>query len=248
MLASSNIDPAQVPTPLPIEFHEVTYAHGGVSALAQVSVRIEAGAPTVLIGPNGSGKTTFLRLAMGLLSPTSGHLLWAGLAPSPSTRQAFVFQHPTMLRRTVAGNVRYALRAAQVARPLHVRRIDELLSLVGLESLADRPARHLSGGERQRLALARALARAPQVLFLDEPTASLDPAATKFVEDLLRTVVAQGIKIVIATHDLGEARRLGGDVIMLHRGRLIEHGPAAAFFTSPHSREAAAFLAGELLV
>ena len=248
MVASPDGYPLQGSTALPIEFFEVSYVHGSVGALRQLTVRIDAGAPTVLVGPNGSGKTTFLRLAMGLLSATSGHVHWAGRTASHDMRKAFVFQHPIMLRRSVAGNVLYALRAAAVPRHLHAGRSEELLSLVGLEALAGRPARRLSGGERQRLALARALAREPQVLFLDEPTASLDPAATKFVEDLLRTVVSRGIKIVIATHDLGEARRLAGDVIMLHRGRLIERGCAAEFFASPRSREAASFLAGELLV
>ena len=127
-------------------------------------------------------------------------------------------------------------------------RIDELLALVGLGQLADRPARRLSGGEQQRLALARALARDPAILFLDEPTASLDPAATKAIEDIVRAVSQRGIKVVMSTHDLGEARRLAGDIVMLHRGRVIETGPAASFFNTPRTGEAKNVLAGELLV
>ena len=124
----------------------------------------------------------------------------------------------------------------------------ELLALVGLTDLGDRPARKLSGGEQQRLALARALAKDPQVLFLDEPTASLDPAATKSVEDLIRDIAARGIKVVMSTHDLGEARRLAGDVVLMHRGRIVEASDARTFFNNPKTEEAHRFVAGELLV
>jgi len=233
---------------LPIEFRDVSYGRAGTRVLDGMSISIMAGAPTVLVGPNGSGKTTFLRLVMGLLTPQAGQMLWAGRPQCPVTRLAFVFQRPMMLRRTVAENIRYALRAARASRERESARIDELLALVGLEALGRRPARSLSGGEQQRVALARALARNPDVLLLDEPTASLDPAATKIVEDLLRAVAADGIKIILSTHDLGEARRLAGDIIMLHRGRLLEHGPASRFFNAPVTREAAVFLAGELLL
>jgi tungstate transport system ATP-binding protein len=153
-----------------------------------------------------------------------------------------------MLRRSAAANVRYALAAAGVERTRRERRTDELLDLVGLRHAAGRPARRLSAGEQQRLALARALARDPDVLFLDEPTASLDPASTKAMEDLVRTVSDGGIKVVMSTHDLAEARRLAGEVMLLHRGRLVEAGPAAAFFDAPRSEAARKFIAGELLV
>jgi len=128
------------------------------------------------------------------------------------------------------------------------RRAMELLSLVDLEGLGDRPARRLSGGEQQRLAIARALARKPRLLFLDEPTASLDPAATKGIEELVRSVSASGVKVVMATHDLGEARRLAGDIVLLHRGVIVERAAADQFFGAPATREAQAFLAGELLL
>ena len=129
------------------------------------------------------------------------------------------------------------------------RRANELLSLVDLEGVGNRPARRLSGGEQQRLALARALARKPRVLFLDEPTASLDPAATKEIEELIRTVSARGVKVVKATHDVGEARRLAGDIVLLHRGMVVEtYAAADQFFRSPATREGRTFLAGELLL
>jgi tungstate transport system ATP-binding protein len=233
---------------LPIRFSEVGLLAGGVTILSDVSIAFSAGPPTVLIGPNGSGKTTLLRAAMGLLRPSRGRICWGGREVSPPTRRAIMFQHPVMLRRSVAANIRYALAAAGVPRSARERRVAELLSLVGLDAFAGRPARRLSGGERQRLSLARALARDPAVLFLDEPTASLDPAATKTIEDLIQAISARGIKVVMATHDLGEAKRLAGEIVLLHRGRIIENGPAHEFFAAPASEYAKKFINGELLV
>ena len=218
-----------------IRFEEVTITAGAVTVLDRLSLILAAGEPTVLIGPNGAGKSTVLRAAMGLLQPTAGRIVRDG-----EPRRAIVFQRPTMLRRTVEANIRYAMVGADRTR--------ELLALVGLEHAATRPARRLSGGEQQRLALARALARDPSVLFLDEPTASLDPGSTKAVEDVIRAVSARGIKVVMSTHDLGEARRLAGEVVLLHRGRLVEAAAASRFFDAPQTREARTFIAGELLV
>ncbi|MGD9880160.1 MAG: ATP-binding cassette domain-containing protein [Reyranella sp.] len=233
---------------LPIRFDNVTIATGNATMLDRVTFTISAGAPTVLIGPNGAGKTTLLRAAMGLVAPVRGTITWQGRDHVPPVRRAIVFQRPTMLRRSTAANIRYALRAARIARDRHDEVIDKLLALVGLEHAAERPARRLSAGEQQRLALARALARAPDVLFLDEPTASLDPASTKAIEDVIRTVSQRGIKVLLSTHDLGEARRLGGEVVLLHRGRVVEAAAAADFFESPLTDEARRFIAGELLV
>jgi tungstate transport system ATP-binding protein len=233
---------------LPICFSGVGIVSSGVAILDDVSLTFSAGAPTLLIGPNGSGKTTLLRAAMGLLPVSRGRVTWGGREVSPPTRRAIMFQHPVMLRRSAAANVHYALAAAGVARAEREPRIVELLTLVGLESRAGRPARRLSGGEQQRLSLARALARDPAVLLLDEPTASLDPAATKTIEDLVRAISARGIKVVMATHDLGEAKRLAGDIVLLHRGRIIESGPAERFFAAPATDDAKRFLAGELLI
>ncbi len=233
---------------LPIRFENVTVAAGAVTILDRITLTLMPGPPTVLIGPNGSGKSTLLRAAMGLVRPSQGRITWGGREDVPPTRRAVVFQRPAMLRRTASGNIRYALRASGIARAEYKDRIGELLALVGLEHLTDRPARRLSGGEQQRLALARALARDPVVLFLDEPTASLDPAATKAIEDVIRAVSQRGIKVVMATHDLGEARRLAGEIVMLHRGRVIETGPASSFFNTPQTGEAQTFIAGDLLV
>lgn len=233
---------------LPILFAGVDIRRGTTVLLRNLSFTISAGPPTVLIGPNGSGKSTLLRAAMGLLEPTSGGITWGGrTVPSPTGR-AIVFQRPVMLRRSCAGNLEYALAAAGVIGADRKSRLAELLRIVGLEALADRPARRLSGGEQQRLALARALSRNPAVLFLDEPTASLDPAATKAIEDLVRAVSKTGVKVVMATHDLGEARRLAGEVLLLHRGELVESHPAQKFFADPCTDAAKRFIAGELLI
>jgi len=233
---------------LPLMLLDVTVVARDVTILGSISLKLEAGPPTVLVGPNGSGKTTLLRLAMGLIPPSRGLVTWNGREHSPPKRRAILFQRPAMLRRSSIGNVRYALAAADVPRPARAGRAAELLADVGLTGLERRPARRLSGGEQQRLALARTLARDPDVLFLDEPTASLDPAATKSIEDIVRKVTARGVKVVMSTHDLGQAKRLAGDIVFLHRGRLLDHGPAADFFAAPRSEEARKFIAGELLV
>jgi tungstate transport system ATP-binding protein len=235
-------------TDLPIRFDIVTVASRTAVLLDRVTLQIEAGGPTVFIGPNGSGKTTLLRTAMGLLVPTQGRITWGGRERSQPIQRAFVFQRPAMLRRSAGANLRYALRTAGIAEPRRADRTRELLALVGLEGFDRRPARRLSGGEQQRLALARALARDPAVLFLDEPTASLDPASTKAIEDVIRAVAASGIKIVMSTHDLGEARRLAGEIVLLHRGRVIERAAAVDFLNAPKTEEARRFVAGELLV
>jgi tungstate transport system ATP-binding protein len=239
---------SQHATDLPIEFSEVQIRARDTKILDGVTLTIGSGPPTVLIGPNGSGKTTLLRAAMGLTRPSEGRITWGGQHELPPLRRAIVFQRPVMLRRGCAANLRYALAAAGVPRDKRTQRVATLLRLVGLEGFESRPARRLSGGEQQRLALARALAREPDVLFLDEPTASLDPAATKTIEDIVRAVCLQGVKVVMSTHDLGEARRLAGDIVLLHRGSVVESGPAERFFAGPATQEARRFLAGELLL
>jgi tungstate transport system ATP-binding protein len=233
---------------LPIAFEDVSIIAGAVTILDRITLSLAPGAPTVLIGPNGSGKTTLLRAAMGLIAPSRGRVTWGGQETAPPTRRAIMFQRPTMLRRSANGNIRYALKAARVPRSERNARIAELLALVGLEGLGERPGRRMSGGEQQRLALARALALDPAVLFLDEPAAGLDPAATKAFEDVIRAVAERGIKVVMSTHDLGEARRLAGDIVLLHRGRVVETRAASAFFTTPQTDAAQKFIAGDLLV
>jgi tungstate transport system ATP-binding protein len=233
---------------LPVVLAGVSLQAGKTLILDCLSLMIAPGAPTLIVGPNGSGKTSLLRLCMGLTLPSSGRVTWGGQADSKPVRRAILFQRPVMLRRTVAANVAYAL--AQAGTPRHARasRIAALLERVGLSDLARRPARRLSGGEQQRLALARALARDPEILLLDEPTANLDPAATRSVEEIVAMAAQSGIKIVMASHDLGQVRRLAGDVIFLVRGALCERGHAADFLDHPTTPEAAAFLRGDLVI
>src|SRR5712692_963247 len=233
---------------LPLMLDDVSFVARDVNVVRQISLAIVAGAPTVLVGPNGAGKSTLIRLAMGLIAPTAGRITWGGRGETDGKRRAMVFQRPVMLRRSAAANVAYALKAAGVPRADRVPRVSTLLARVGLAPLAERPARRLSGGEQQRLALARALARDPEILFLDEPTANLDPAATKAVEDIIVQVAAAGVKIVLATHDLGEARRLAGEVVFMVRGRVRERAPAKLFFAGPATYEAQAFLSGDLVI
>jgi tungstate transport system ATP-binding protein len=233
---------------LPVMFIDVRITAGAVTILDGVTLTISPGPPTALIGPNGAGKTTLLRAAMGLVRASSGLITWGGREASDPRHRAIMFQRPAMLRRSAGANVRYALAAADVPRSKRHERATALLAEVGLAGFDRRPARRLSGGEQQRLALARALAREPGILFLDEPAASLDPAATKGVEDIVRAASARGVKVVMSTHDLGQARRLAGNVVLMHRGRLIEDTPAAQFFTTPSTEEARKFVAGELLI
>jgi tungstate transport system ATP-binding protein len=232
---------------LPIELDQVVFAVGDRRIIDGVSLRLEAGPRTVIVGPNGAGKSVFLRLCHGLLRPTSGTIRWTSLEPPGGPRrQAMVFQRPVLLRRTALANVAYALAIGGVPRAQRISRALDALRRVGLERLAHRSARVLSGGEQQRLALARAWALSPEVLFLDEPTASLDPGATHEIEKGIAAMRESGTKIVLVTHNLGQARRLGDEILFLHQGRIAERAPVARFFKQPASREAAQFLEGEL--
>jgi tungstate transport system ATP-binding protein len=225
---------------LPLRLASVVYAAGGQAIIDGVTLDIGAGPSTVILGANGAGKSVLMRLMHGLLRPSSGTVSWN--AGDWRRRQAMVFQRPIMLRRSALANVVYAVKLAGQQENLAM----EALKEVGLEHVADRPARVLSGGEQQRLALARAWALHPEVLFLDEPTASLDPSATREIETVIRAFDAAGTKIVMATHNLGQARRLGDEVIYLHQGRVLERAPADEFFARPATTEAAAFIKGQL--
>jgi tungstate transport system ATP-binding protein len=244
---SADMDMRALRSLLPLELDQVVFAVGNRRIIDGVSLRLEAGPRTVIVGPNGAGKSVLLRLCHGLLNPTSGTIRWASLEPPGGPRrQAMVFQRPVLLRRTAVANVAYALAIAGVPRVQRMARALDALRRVGLGHLAKHPARVLSGGEQQWLALARAWALSPEVLFLDEPTASLDPGATQEIEKGIAAVHASGTKIVLVTHNLGQARRLGDEILFLHQGRIAERAPADRFFKQPASREAAQFLEGEL--
>jgi tungstate transport system ATP-binding protein len=229
---------------LPIVLDGVWVERRGAVLLRDVNLRIEPGEMALFIGPNGAGKSTLLRLMHGLVSPARGTISWGGAAAPPPS-QAMVFQRPVLLRRSVAANVDYALRCAGVTRPARAGRILTALDAAGLATQARQRARTLPGGEQQRLALARAWATHPQVLFLDEPTASLDPAATRSVEAMVQAIHAQGTTVVMSTHNLAQARRLAQRVGFLDAGRVTEITAVDRFFHSPCSPQAAAFLEGE---
>lgn len=235
-------------TDLPVMLDRVSVRAGATTIIDRLTLTLTSGSPTLVIGPNGAGKSTLLRLCMGLAAPTEGRITWGGRSDAKPTRRAFVFQRPVMLRRTAAANIAYGLTHADYPREKIAARTAELLERVGLPDLALRPARRLSGGEQQRLALARALARDPELLLLDEPTASLDPAATRGVEEIVRDAAQSGIKIVMASHDLGQVRRLAGDVVFMVRGTVRERAPAEDFLKAPSTQEAAAFVRGDLVV
>jgi len=200
---------------------------------------------SVILGPNGSGKTVLLRLLSGLLTPAAGSIDWGG-RPQPDGRLAMVFQHPALLRLSVFRNVEFALAAQGEGRAARRARTLAVLERVGLAHRVDASARLLSGGERQRLALARAWVLRPRMLLLDEPTASLDPSATEAVERIIREIRTDGAKILMTTHNLGQAQRLADDVVFLADGRVQEHAPVRRFFSQPQSPAARAFLQGEL--
>ena len=231
---------------LPIRCRDAGVVRDGTRLVSAVDLTIERGTFTAVLGPNGAGKSTLLRMLHGLAAPSNGTIEWGAHDRRPAG-QAMVFQKAVLLRRSAAKNIRYALHLAGVRGAEAESRIAEALADVGLRAIADRSARVLSGGEQQRLALARAWALRPEVMFLDEPTASLDPKATRAVEDIVRDIHARGMTVVMSTHNLAQAKRLATDVLFLSEGRQVEHTPASRFFTSPRTSEAAAFLEGERL-
>ncbi|MCP4329970.1 MAG: ATP-binding cassette domain-containing protein [Alphaproteobacteria bacterium] len=236
-------------TILPLSLERLTFDAGGKAILHELTARFGADERTVILGPNGAGKSVLLRICHGLLKPTSGAVRWEGAIGRPNTahEQAMVFQRPVMLRRSAYANVDYALSLRGVPRERRRERVLDALAHTGLSRLADQHARVMSGGEQQRLALARVWALHPQVVFLDEPTANLDPQASRQVERIIDAIHETGSKIIMTTHDLGQARRLSDEVLFLHQGRVLERSPSAAFFDEPATAEAGAFMRGELL-
>ena len=235
---------------MPLELRRLSYEANGKRVIDRVDLTVDEPGITVIMGPNGAGKSVLMRLMHGLLLPTGGEVLWGGTRMSRelARRQAMVFQKPVLLRRSAAANIGYALGLRGVARGDRAVRVGDALKLAGLQTRASAPARVLSGGEQQRLCLARALSLEPDILLLDEPTASLDPASTLSIEELLIDAQRRGIKIIVVTHDVGQARRLAREILFLHHGRVVEHQPAKSFFDAPESETARAFLTGGLVL
>ncbi|MEO8485066.1 MAG: ATP-binding cassette domain-containing protein [Betaproteobacteria bacterium] len=232
---------------LPLVVDDVSFVARGRGILDRVSLRLDAGTRTVVLGANGAGKSVLLRVMHGLIAPTAGAVRWhAPETPGAPRRQAMVFQRPVLFRRSAIGNLRFALAVAGVPPGERESRARHALERAGLASIANQPARVLSGGEQQRLALARAGMLEPEVLFLDEPTANLDPGATREIERTIQAIHDAGTKVVMVTHNLGQAERLADEILFIHGGRLAERATAATFFRSPATVEAAAYLEGEL--
>lgn len=230
---------------LPVVVEDLRLAFGGQPLLCGISLTIETPGVTVIMGPNGAGKSLLLRCLHGLLTPTGGTIRWGehSVTPALQRRQAMVFQRPVLLRRSVLANLHFAQKTRQIIDDANAF---ALLRAMRLHDISERPARKLSGGEQQRLALARALATRPDVLFLDEPTASLDPASTRIIEDTVTAAAAQGLKVVFVTHNVHQAQRLANDVVFLADGKVCEHRPSANFFAAPSSPQADAYLTGRL--
>ncbi len=242
------IDFADQSAPSPaIALDNLVLVRGGRRVIDGLSMTLGKQGTTALMGPNGAGKSLTLRLIAGLVAPDSGQIDF--LDGRPAAREmAVVFQKPILLRRSVRANLDHALRTYGVARSERPKRMAALLALGQLEALAERPARVLSGGEQQRVAMVRALAANPRYLLLDEPTVSLDPQSTAAIESLVKQAAGRGVRVILVTHDPGQAARLADDIRFLHQGRMLEAAAAPAFFQSPRSPEAKAYLAGDLLI
>jgi tungstate transport system ATP-binding protein len=232
---------------LPLRVEGLEVRRRGRRLLGPVSLAIEGAGSTVVMGPNGSGKTTLLQTLHGLTRPSAGRIQWACDEVAARPLQAFVFQTPVILRRSVLDNIAFPLLLKGESRKVARAAAEEWAARIGLSDAVDQMAPQLSGGEKQKLALARALIRRPEILFLDEPCANLDGRSTGEIEKLLKEASEAGTRIVIATHDFAQARRLAGEVIFLHNGLIIESGPRSQLLEAPESPEARAFIRGELL-
>lgn len=230
---------------LPLSIRELRYEVAQRSILDGLNLDLSDDGITAILGPNGAGKSVLLRVLCGLLTPTGGKIEFAHTA-SPQRQVTMVFQKPMILRTSVLDNVALALKPRGIGRHQRRELAAEYLDRVGLLDRAQDAARHLSGGEAQRLALARAWLTRPRLLLLDEPTASLDPSATAEVERIVRQIRTDGTRILMVTHNLGQATRMADDIAFMSAGRIWEHTPTQSFFRQPGSEAARRFIQGEL--
>ena len=232
---------------LPLCLRNVTVIRSGRPILGPLNLEVEQDGLLVVLGPNGAGKTTLLRTMHGIERISSGDITWQVPRDEAELKQSFVFQTPIVLRRTVLENIAYPLliRGASKSEARHSAM--EWAARVGLEAAVDRPAPVLSGGERQKLALARALITQPELVFLDEPTANLDGRSMRDIENILTDARERGTRLVLATHNLGQARRLGTKIVFLYRGAVHEFATTEDFFARPKTKEAFAFANGDIV-
>lgn len=232
---------------LPLKATGLAVRRRGKRLLGPVNLMLSPTGITLVLGPNGAGKTTLLKALHGLERLSDGALEWNADAATARAAQAYVFQTPVMLRRSVARNLAYPLKLAGLSGSAADAAVTDWVKRIGLSDAMSRPAGRLSGGEKQKLSLARALITKPQLLFLDEPCTNLDGRATREIEALLLAAHAAGTRIVMATHDLGQARRLAKDVVFLKDGKIHEQGPAPQMFDAPQTAAFAAFLKGDIV-
>jgi len=232
---------------LPLRLIDATVKKRGKTLIGPIDLEITSTGLTAILGPNGAGKTTLLKLMHGLERLRSGAMTWSCPTHEAQKMQAFVFQTPILLRRSTAENIAYPLRLQKVAKSEALAIAYSWLQRINMDNVRDINAGYLSGGEKQKLALARALAVEPDVLFLDEPTANLDGQSTREIEALIKDAVSSGVRVVMTTHDIGQGKRLADEVFFLYRGLLHESDDAGSFFTKPKTREAAAYLDGEIV-
>ncbi|WP_176473778.1 ATP-binding cassette domain-containing protein [Actibacterium ureilyticum] len=231
----------------PLTVRGATTRRRGKVLVGPVDLTLSGNGACVVIGPNGSGKTTLLRLLHGAARLSSGTIDWACPMAKARRAQAFVFQRPVMLRRSVLDNIAYPLIIRGTSRAQARAQARDWAERVGLGDMLDRAAPVLSGGEQQKLALARALIGQPKLLFLDEPCTALDGSAMREIEQILTDAKAAGTRLILSTHDMGQARRLADQVVFLLRGQVHESGPAAEFFETPRTEQARAFLKGDIV-
>lgn len=236
-------------TVLPLTLSGVGLVVGHRTLLSDINHTFTGSSISVLLGHNGAGKTLLLKICHGLIRATTGRVAWnEPLRASLPGVQAMVFQKPVLLRRSVQQNIEHVLKTCDVPGSERRRRVEQAIELGRLEEMAKRPARQLSGGEQQRVALARAWATRPEILILDEPCTYLDPGAVNEVEKIITAFYESGTKVIMATHDLAQARRLAGEIVLMHGGTVAESGPAKDFFAAPATEEARSFLEGRLWV
>jgi tungstate transport system ATP-binding protein len=232
---------------LPLKMSGAVVKRRGKTLLGPVDMTVAAQGFTIVMGPNGAGKTTLLRTLHGLERLSAGQIEWQVPLAAAQMRQAFVFQTPIMMRRSVRENIAYPLLVEGQSKSKAYARADEWAKRVGLGAALDQPAPQLSGGEKQKLALARALIRDPQIIFLDEPCANLDGRSMREIEAILKDAQSNGTRILMATHDIGQARRLADDIVFLMHGNIIETAPAKDFFAGPTTQQAKALLQGDIV-